>query len=111
MNCHVELRKFDHGLGGYHNMVEDHWLWLGRSLMQAQPLFNHGYVVLRSEASKAVAGVEKSDSGECIKLARMTTGNTDYLKYDPPCMQNSCDALAKSIFRILLPFGQSVRRK
>jgi hypothetical protein len=34
-----ELRYFGHGPGGYRNMVEDYWLWPGRSLMQAQPLF------------------------------------------------------------------------
>jgi hypothetical protein len=41
----------------------------------------------------------------------MTPGNTEYLKYDPPDAQNSDDALAKSIFHILLPFSQNIRHK
>ena len=44
---------------------------------------------------KAVAGLEKSDSGECIKLASMTPGNMEYRKYDPPGAQISDDALTK----------------
>ncbi len=44
---------------------------------------------------KAVEGLEKSDSGECIELASMTPGNTEYPKYDPPGAQISNDALAK----------------
>ncbi len=48
-----ELRKLGHGPGGYCNAVEDYWPWPGRSLKQAQPLFNHGQVVLRSKASKS----------------------------------------------------------
>ncbi len=53
---------------------------------------------------KAVAGLEKSDSGECIQLASMNPVNTDYPKYDPPGAQISDDALAKvsSVYSTLL---------
>jgi hypothetical protein len=44
---------------------------------------------------KAVAGLEKGDSGECIELASMTPGNTEYPKYDPPGAQISNVLLAK----------------
>ncbi len=47
---------------------------------------------------KAVAGLKKSDSGECIELASMTPGNMEYPKYDPPGAQISDDALAKVSF-------------
>ncbi len=47
---------------------------------------------------KAVAGLEKSDSGECIKLASMTPGNTEYPKCNPPGAQVSDDALPKVSF-------------
>jgi hypothetical protein len=60
---------------------------------------------------KAVVGLEKSDSGECIKLASMTPGNMEYPKYDLPSTQNLRDMLAKSIFCTLLPFSQNVRCK
>ncbi len=60
---------------------------------------------------KAVAGLEKGDSGECIELVSMTPGNTEYPKYDPPGAQNSCDAVAKGIFCTLLSFSQNVRHK
>jgi hypothetical protein len=52
---------------------------------------------------KAVAGLKKSDSGECIELASMTPGNTEYPKYDPPSTQIFNDALAKvsSVYSIL----------
>jgi hypothetical protein len=46
---------------------------------------------------KAVAGLG-NDSGECIKLASMTPGNTEYPKHDPIGAQNSHDALAKVSF-------------
>jgi hypothetical protein len=68
-------------------------------------------VVLRSKASESCCRSGKSDLGECIKLASMTPGNKEYPKYDPTGMQNSCDALTKSIFYTLLPFSQNVRRK
>jgi hypothetical protein len=45
---------------------------------------------------KTVAGLKKRNSGECIKLASMTPGNTEYPKYDPPGAQVSDDALAKA---------------
>jgi hypothetical protein len=53
---------------------------------------------------KAVAGLEKNDSGECIKLTSMTPGNMEYLKYVPPGAQISDDALAKvsSVYCTLL---------
>jgi hypothetical protein len=38
--------------------------------------------------------VWKSDSGEGIKLASMTPGNTEYPKYNPPGVQISNDVLA-----------------
>ncbi len=60
---------------------------------------------------KAVAGLEKSDSGEYIELAGMTPGNTDYQKYDPPGAQKFCDAIAIGIFCALLPFSQNISRK
>ncbi len=44
---------------------------------------------------KVVAGLKKSDSGECIKLASMTPGNTEYPKSNPPGAQISNDVLAK----------------
>jgi hypothetical protein len=44
---------------------------------------------------KAVAGLKKSDSGECIKLASITPGNTEYPKYNSPGAQISDDVLAK----------------
>jgi hypothetical protein len=43
---------------------------------------------------KAVAGPEKSNSGECIELASMTPGNTEYPKYNPPGAQISDDAVS-----------------
>jgi hypothetical protein len=53
---------------------------------------------------KAVAGLEKSDSGECIELTSMTPGNREYPKYDPPGAQISDDAIEKvsSIYSTLL---------
>jgi hypothetical protein len=42
--------------------------------------------------------VWKSDAGEYIELASMTPGNTEYLKYNPPSVQNFNDALAKESF-------------
>ncbi len=33
---------------------------------------------------KAVAGLEKSDSGEHIEHTSVTPGNTEYNKYNPP---------------------------
>jgi hypothetical protein len=66
-------------------------------------------VVLTSKASKSCCRSGKSDSGECMELANMTPGNTEYPKYNPARTQNSCDALAKSIFCALLPFSQIVR--
>jgi hypothetical protein len=79
--------------------------------MRAQPLFNHGYSTKRSKASESCCRSGKSNSGECIKLASMTPRNTEYLKYDLPSVQNSCEALKKGIFCTLLPFSQNVRRK
>jgi hypothetical protein len=65
----------------------------------------HGQVIIEAlKLVRAVAGLEKSDSGECIQLASMTPGNTEYPKYDPPGAQISDDALAKvsSIYSTLL---------
>ena len=42
---------------------------------------------------KAVAGLEKSDSGVCIELASMTPGNMEYPKYDLPGAQYSMTRL------------------
>jgi hypothetical protein len=59
---------------------------------------------------KAVACLEKSDSGVRIELASMTPGNMEYPKYNPPGAQNSDYALAivSSVFH---PFSQNVRHK
>ncbi len=38
---------------------------------------------------------KKSDSGECIEHASITSRNTEYTKYDPPGAQVSNDALAQ----------------
>jgi hypothetical protein len=63
--------------------------------MQAHPYLSWLSNIKALKLVKAVAGLEKSYSGVCIKLASMTPGNTEYLKYDPPGVQNSDDALAK----------------
>jgi hypothetical protein len=78
-----------------HNAVDDYWPQPGRSLMQAQPLLSWLSSIKALKLVKAVAGLEKSDSGECNKLASMTPGNTEYPKYNLPGAQISNDALAK----------------
>ena len=56
--------------------------------------------------------VWKSDSGECIKLASMTPGNTEYPKYDPPGAQISNDALTKvsSVYSTLSAKMEDINR-
>jgi hypothetical protein len=90
-----ELGKLGHRPGGYGNAVEDYWPQPGRSLMQAHPYLPWLSNIKALKLVKAVAGLEKSNSGVCIKLASMTPGNTEYQKYNPPGAQNSDDALAK----------------
>jgi hypothetical protein len=70
--------------------------------VRAQPLFDHGYSIDRSEAS---------DFGVHLQHASMTRGNTEYPKYDPPGVQNSCDVLAKGIICTLLPLSQNASCK
>ncbi len=91
----MQLRKLGRRPGGYVDAVEDYWLRPGRSLMQAHPYLSWLSNIKAPKLVKAVAGLEKSDYGECIKLASMTPGNTEYPKYDPPGAQISDDALAK----------------
>jgi hypothetical protein len=63
-----ELRKLGHRPGGYVNAVEDYWPQPGRSLMQAHPYLSWSINIKALKLVKAVAGLEKSDSGECIEL-------------------------------------------
>jgi hypothetical protein len=90
-----ELRKLGHRPGGYGNVVADYWPRPGRSLMQAHPYSSWLSNIKALKLVKAVASLEKSDSGVCIELASMTPENTEYPKYNPPGAQNSNDALAK----------------
>ncbi len=53
--------------------------------------------------AEAVAGQEKSDSGECTKHVSVTPGNTEYPKYDPPGKQVSDDALAQKYLLYIPP--------
>ena len=80
----VQLRKLGHRPGGYVNAVEDYWPRPGRSLMWAHPYLSWLSNIKALKLVKAVAGLEKSDSDECIKLASMTPGNTEYPKYNLP---------------------------
>ena len=66
--------------------------------MQAHPYLSWLSNIKALKLVKAVAGLEKSYSGVCIKLASMTPGNTENPKYDPPRAQVSDDALAKVSF-------------
>jgi hypothetical protein len=76
----MRLKTIGRSLGGHSCKPNPYLSWL--SSIKALKLEN------------AVAGLKK-DSGECIKLASMTPGNTEYPKYDPPGTQISNDALAK----------------
>jgi hypothetical protein len=91
----VQLRKLGRRPGGYVDAVEDYWPRPGRSLMRAHPYLSWLRNIKAPQLVKAVAGLEKSDSGECIELASMTPGNTEYPKYNLPGAQISDDALAK----------------
>jgi hypothetical protein len=63
--------------------------------MQAQPLSSWLSSIKALKLVKAVSGLGKNDSGECIELASMTPGNTEYPKYDPPGTQIYNNVLAK----------------
>jgi hypothetical protein len=63
--------------------------------MQANPYLSWLSNIEALKLVKAVAGLEKSDSGECIELASITPGNTEYPKYILPGPQISNDALVK----------------
>ncbi len=58
---------------------------------------HHGLVILQSKASKSSCRSPKRDSGEHIKHASLTPGNTEYIKYIPPGAQLSHDALTTKI--------------
>ena len=77
----MQLKTIGRGRGGHSCEPKPYSSWL--SSIKALKLI------------KAVAGLEKNDSGECIELASMTPGNTEYLKYNPPGAQISNDVLAK----------------
>ena len=79
--------------------------------MQTHPYLSWLSNIKALQLVKAVAGPEKSDSGECIKLASMTPGNMEYRKYDPPGAQISDDTLAKvfSVYSTLS--AKNVRRE
>jgi hypothetical protein len=77
----MRLKTVGHGRGGHLCKPNPYLSWL--SSIKALKLV------------KAAAGLENSDSGECIDLASMTPGNTEYPKYNLPGAQISNDALAK----------------
>ncbi len=47
---------------------------------------------------------KKSDSGECIEHASVTPRNTEYMKYNPPGVQVSNDALAQKYLLYTPPY-------
>jgi hypothetical protein len=59
--------------------------------MRAQPLF----VMIKTKASKAIAGQEKVIPVSASGMQVVTPRNTEYTKYDPPSVQVSNDALAQ----------------
>ncbi len=105
-----KLRKLGCRPGGYGDAVEDYWLWPGRSLMRAHPYLSWLSSIKALKLVKAVAGLEKW-FWRVHQAREHDTREHGAPKVRPAWCAGFQWRACKSIFRILHPFSQNIRRK